>query len=84
MRWKAPKDNGGFSIIEYRLQQRITDRNQSWELKYTGQDEFATMENLPPGSRIEFRVQAVSKAGSSAWSLPELGKKNLIISLFFD
>ena len=55
--WKAPKDTGGLPITEYRLQQRIADRNQSWELKYGGKNESTVVDNLPPGSRIEFRVQ---------------------------
>lgn len=70
--WKAPKDTGGLPISEYRLQQRIADRNQSWELKYGGKNELTVVDNLPPGSRIEFRVQAISPAGPSVWSLPEL------------
>lgn len=73
LEWKAPKETGGSPIQEYRVQQRIADRNQSWESKYKGPAESTQIENLPPGSRIEFRVQAVSQAGSSAWSLPELG-----------
>ena len=55
--WKAPKDTGGLPITEYRLQQRIADRNQSWEMKYGGKNESTVVDNLPPGSRIEFRVQ---------------------------
>ena len=71
--WKAPKETGGMAICEYQLQQRIADRNSSsWEVKYRGSEESTTVDNLPPGSRIEFRVQAISPAGSSAWSMPEL------------
>ena len=55
--WKAPKDTGGLPITEYCLQQRIADRNQSWEIKYRGKNESTVVDNLPPGSRIEFRVQ---------------------------
>ena len=61
LEWRAPKETGGAPIQEYRVQQRIADRNQSaWELKYKGPAESTTIENLPPGSRIEFRVQEKS------------------------
>ena len=73
LEWKAPKETGGAAITEYHVQQRSADKNQSWEIKYKGPAETTTVKNLPPGSRIEFRVKAVSQAGSSAWSLPELG-----------
>lgn len=72
--WKAPKETGGSPITEFRVQQRYASQNQSlWELKYKGTDTSHVFSDLLPGSKIEFRVQAVNQSGiNSAWSLPEL------------
>ena len=37
LEWKAPKETGGSSIVEFKVQQRYANQNQSvWELKYKG------------------------------------------------
>lgn len=90
--WQAPVDNGGASIINYRIYRGISPGNETYYTTLSNNSSY-TDTNLVNGQTYYYRISAVNAMGESPWSLEvvamvsisENGDQtfNLIIILLF-
>lgn len=69
IRFKSPKDDGGAPITKYIVEKRDL-RVGAWEKGAEGPYYELKVNNLVPGSEMEFRVKAVNAAGPGEASKP--------------
>ncbi|MEX2627596.1 MAG: fibronectin type III domain-containing protein [Ilumatobacteraceae bacterium] len=69
--WTAPSDDGGASVIGYRIDSATDGTTWTTQIADTGSATTThTVTGLTPGETLQFRIAAINTVGISPWSTP--------------